>query len=105
MDAAIRWFSILGISTICFGIGLFILRIPIRTIMIFFIIGLPLVLLWLYADQKTKDQRKRTDANVEACACPICKHDEAGICLQQKCACCIIMKGSRVIGHSINPLQ
>lgn len=73
--------------------------------MIFFIIGLPLVLLWLYADQKTKDQRKRTDANVEACACPICKHDEAGICLQQKCACCIIMKGSRVIGHSINPLQ
>jgi hypothetical protein len=25
--------------------------------------------------------------------------------LEQKCACCIMMKGNNVIGHSINPLQ
>jgi hypothetical protein len=25
--------------------------------------------------------------------------------LNQKCACCIIMKGDKIIGHSINPMQ
>jgi hypothetical protein len=25
--------------------------------------------------------------------------------LQQKCACCIIMKKDIVVGHSVNPLQ
>jgi len=43
------------------------------TIVILIIIGLPLLLLWLYADEKTKNQRKTTDANLEAFACPICK--------------------------------
>ena len=40
--------------------------------MILIIIGLPLLLLWLYADEKTKNQRKTTDATLEAFACP-CK--------------------------------
>ena len=43
------------------------------TIVILIIIGLPLLLLWLYADEKTKNQRKTTDANLEAFACAICK--------------------------------
>jgi hypothetical protein len=43
------------------------------TIVILIIIGLPLLLLWLYADEKTKNQRKTTDGNLEAFACPICK--------------------------------
>ena len=49
-----RWLSALGISTLCFGIFLFVLRIPVRTIGIFFVIGIPLVLLWLYVDEKSK---------------------------------------------------
>ena len=40
----------LGIGTLCFGLSLFVLRIPIRTIIVFFIIGVPLVALWLYVD-------------------------------------------------------
>src|SRR5947209_19863291 len=50
MDSTTRWLSMLGIGTLCFGLSLFVLRIPIRTIIVFFIIGVPLVALWLYVD-------------------------------------------------------
>ena len=122
-----RWILTLGLATLCFGISLFVLRIPIRTIGIFFALGIPLILLWLYVGDKSKQQQliqqKRgktiNDPNSssnndnlvqrqlqqKSCICSICKHDQASICLNQKCACCIIMKGNKVIGHSINPLQ
>jgi hypothetical protein len=41
----------------------------------------------------------------QQCICSICKHEQAVLCLNQKCACCIIMNGDKVIGHSVNPLQ
>jgi hypothetical protein len=50
----------LAIGTLCFGISLFVLRIPIQTINVFFIIGVPLVALWLYVDAKSKQQKKIT---------------------------------------------
>jgi hypothetical protein len=117
-----RWILTLGLATLCFGIFLFVLRIPIRTIGIFFALGIPLVLLWLYADDKSKQQlqQKKESKTIsdpssnnnhlvqheqKSCMCPICKHEQAGVCLNQKCACCIIMKDNKVIGHSINPLQ
>jgi hypothetical protein len=105
-----RWFSTLGIATLCFGIFLFVLRVPIRTIGVFFVIGIPLILLWLYVDDKSKQQQKgkiNNSSNLQhqqLCICPICKHEQAGICLNQKCACCLMMKGDKVVGHSINPM-
>ena len=60
MDSTTRWLSTLGIGTLCFGLSLFVLRIPIRTIIVFFIIGVPLVALWLYVDAKSKQQKKIT---------------------------------------------
>lgn len=105
MDITTRWPLLLGIGTVCFGISLFVLRIPIRTIIIFFAIGLPLVALWLYVDVKSKEKKRIDSITTQACICSICKHEEARICMQQKCACCIVMKGNIVIGHSINPLQ
>src|ERR687887_22060 len=113
-----RWILALGLATLCFGIFLFVLRIPIRTIGIFFVLGVPLILLWLYAGDKSKQQQQQkgkitnnssTSSNnvvqhqQQICICSICKHEQAGVCLNQKCACCIIMKGNKVIGHSINP--
>jgi hypothetical protein len=117
-----RWILTLGVATLCFGIFLFVFRIPIRTIGIFFALGIPLIVLWLYAGDKSKQEQQRqqqkgkiisdssSDNNLvqhqqQSCICSICKHDQASICLNQKCACCIIMKGNKVIGHSINPLQ
>jgi hypothetical protein len=115
-----RWILTLGIATLCFGIFLFVLRIPIRTIGIFFVLGIPLILLWLYAGDKSKQQQQQkgkiinnsisSDNNLvqhqqQLCICAICKHEQARVCLDQKCACCIMMKGNKVIGHSINPMQ
>ena len=117
-----RWILTLGLATLCFGISLFVLRIPIRTIGIFFALGIPLIVLWLYIGDKSKQQQKlqqkekitnNSSSNnhlsqyhqQQPCICPICNHEQAGICLNRKCACCIIIKGNKVIGHSVNPLQ
>jgi Flp pilus assembly protein TadB len=70
MDTTTRWLSMLGIGTLCFGISLFVLRIPIRTIIVFFIIGVPLVAPWLYVDAKSKQQKKiNTDTSVTTHVC------------------------------------
>jgi hypothetical protein len=100
-----RWILALGLATLCFGISLFVLRIPIRTIGIFFALGIPLILLWLYVGNKSKQQQQIEQQQQQSCVCPICKHEQTGICLNQKCACCIIIKGNKVVGHSINPLH
>ena len=116
-----RWILTLGLATLCFGISLFVLRIPIRTIGIFFALGIPLIVLWLYIGDKSKQQQQlqqkekitnNSSSNnhlsqhqQQPCMCPICNHEQAGICLDQKCACCIIINGNKVIGHSVNPLQ
>lgn len=105
MDFTTRWLSILGIGTVIFAISLVVLRIPIRTIIIFFVIGMAVVTLWLYADRRSNQQKKISAIAVQACICSICKHEEAKQCMQQKCACCILMKGDTIIGHSVNPLQ
>jgi hypothetical protein len=123
-----RWILTLGLATVCFGISLFVLRIPIRTIGVFFALGIPLIFLWLYVGDKSKQQqllqqqkkgKAINDPNSssdndnlvqhqlqqKSCICPICKHEQVEVCLDQKCACCIIMKDNKVVGHSINPLQ
>ena len=105
MDITTRWLSILGIAVLCFGLSLFVLRIPIRTIIIFLLIGIPVVALWLYVDQKSKQQNRIFAITTQACICSICKHEQASACVTQKCACCLIMKGSDIIGHSINKMQ
>jgi hypothetical protein len=109
-----RWLSTLGIGTLCFGILLFVIRVPVRTIAVFFAIGIPLIILWLYVDERSKYEQKRKNkkANAvkgeeqqEGCKCPICKHEQAQVCVENKCACCLMRKGDDIIGHSINPLQ
>jgi hypothetical protein len=120
MDSlARRWLSALGIGTLCFGIMLFVIRVPVRTIAVFFALGIPLILLWLYVDKRSKqeqeDKSNMKEANVnsalqqqqnqESCICSICKHTRSHVCLQRKCACCLMMKGDDIVGHSINPLQ
>ena len=95
METTTRWLSMLGIGTLCFGISLFVLRIPIRTIIVFFIIGVPLVALWLYVDARSKQQKKissETTTTTQVCICSICKHDEARACFQENCACCLLTK-------------
>jgi hypothetical protein len=114
-----RWLLALGLATLCFGISLVVLHIPIRTIGIFFALGIPLILLWLYVGDKSRQLQRQKDGKIisdlgdnnkyhldqQQCICSICSHEQAGVCLNQKCACCTIMKGDKVVGHSVNPLQ
>jgi hypothetical protein len=70
------------------------------------IMGMSMIILWLYLNARIKKQKDNKGSIIkQACICAICKHEESKICLQQKCACCIIMKEDTIIGHSNNPLQ
>ena len=73
------------------------------------VVGVSMIILWLYLNARTKRQ-KNDEKNIiiitkQPCICTICKHQESKICLQQKCACCIIMKEDTIIGHSNISLQ
>ena len=107
-----RWLATLGIGAVIFGLALFILGVPVRTMIIFFAIGIPVVFLWLYVDERSRKEKKEMEEMEELgkiqqqqCICSVCKHEQAAVCLDQKCPCCIILKGDSIIGHSINPLQ
>ena len=102
MDIIRRWLFILGIGTVCFAITLFVIRVPIRTIIVFFVIGIPVVILWFYADEKSKKQREFANIMSKRCVCPICKHEQVKNCLEHHCACCLILKGESIIDHSSN---
>jgi hypothetical protein len=104
-----RWILVLGIGALVLALSLIVIRVPVRTIIIFFSIGIPLTLLWMYVDEKSTRQKKEyeffSNLQKQACICSVCKHDNAGVCIDVKCPCCIMMKGDAVVGHSINPLQ
>jgi hypothetical protein len=44
-----RWLATLGIGVLIFGLALFVLKVPVRTMLIFFAIGIPVVFFWLYS--------------------------------------------------------
>jgi hypothetical protein len=103
-----RWLVSLGIGTVLFGLSLFVLRVPIRTIIIFFALGIPLVCLWLYVDEKSRRQKKQMDEFKKMqqlpCACTFCKHDREALCIEHMCPCCILTKGDKITGHTSNTL-
>ena len=97
-----RWLVTLGIGTLLFGLSLFVLRVPIRTIIIFFALGIPVVSLWLYGDENSRRRSKQIDdfnkTQQQACACNFCKHDLEAVCIENRCPCCITMKGNKIVG-------
>ena len=70
-----RWILALGLGTLCFGISLFVLHIPIRTIGIFFALGIPLILLWLYIGDKSKQQQLQQQKEDKAISDPGSSND------------------------------
>ena len=88
-----------------FGIFLLIIGSGIRVFLIFLVIGLSLIGFWSYLDIRKEEKQKKREVylnTTQACKCVICKHKGMKICLQQKCACCIILKGDVIIGHHTN---
>lgn len=99
------WLLIYGIGIMIFSLLLFSLRAGIRIFLIFMVIGAVLALLWLFLYIRARQRSRAGVIAQQPCICPICNHEETGSCIQQKCACCIVMKGETVIGHNNNPLQ
>ncbi|MFL6492898.1 MAG: hypothetical protein ACJ70O_07355 [Nitrososphaera sp.] len=105
MEFTQRWLLMFAIAAGLFAISFLLLRVNIRTLVILLGIGLPLVTLWLYMDAKYFSAQGRSISSKQACVCPVCKHPYARMCLEEKCSCCLITKGEKVIGHSSSPFQ
>ena len=93
------------ISVSIFAIALLVLRVNIRTLAFLFGVGVSAATLWLYLDTRYFSQPKQTFSPTQPCVCAVCKHEHTDMCLQNKCACCLLTKGEKVIGHSNNALQ
>lgn len=96
------WPLIVGIAIIGFSILLLTLRAIIPAFIIM-LTGVCLIIYWIYIT-KTKNQGTKSKYG-ERCICAICNHEQSSICIQQKCICCSIARGDKIIGHTNNPLQ
>src|SRR5689334_16841579 len=81
MNIGMRWLLFPGIDTLCFDISLFVLQIPIRTIIVFlrnlFTVSCIVEICCKVETTKNVDIIMRED-----CMCSICKCQEAKLCLQ-----------------------
>jgi hypothetical protein len=107
MDFTQRWLVLITIATILFAIALLILRINIRSLLIFFVIGISAVTLWMVVDARflASQSKRRANAESQPCKCPVCNDDYEEMCFQNRCACCLIIKKDKVVGHSSSALQ
>jgi len=110
-----NWVFAIGITMILLGVILFALRAALVSLVIM-IIGISLFTAWLYLITRLKESKNLPQKGSlsnrqvqgelnEECICAICKHKVSNTCLNENCACCILMKDDSVVGHSNNPLQ
>lgn len=91
-----------GIAVIGFSVLLLVLRAIIPSLIIM-LTGISLIIYWMYIT-RAKNQKNGSKYD-KKCICAICKHTESSVCIKQKCVCCSIAKGDKIVGHTNNPLQ
>ena len=97
------WPLITGIAVIVVGVIFMIFRANFMLSLVFVVLGVSLILAWYVLYSR---QRQNYLLNYgQNCVCPICKHVKPPVCIQEKCACCVIMDQDKIIGHSNTPLQ
>lgn len=99
-----RWILFLGIALLVIGVLFLTLRSVLFSL-ILIIAGVSVFTYWLYINTKSRDRSTTTEKLEGNCICSICGHRESGMCIEHKCACCILMRNNKIIGHSNNPLQ
>jgi hypothetical protein len=107
-----RWILFLGIGILMVGVVLLALRSVLFSL-ILIVAGVSVFTYWLYANASANARPSNRMANIitdtekqdEDCLCSICGHRVSGTCFQNRCACCLLMKDDKVIGHSNNSLQ
>ncbi|MGI8834313.1 MAG: hypothetical protein ACR2IS_16975 [Nitrososphaeraceae archaeon] len=99
------WPLIYGLGIVAFSVILLALRAGIAIFLIFMTIGLALIVFWVYYNASTKQKSDMKRLTKQPCKCAICSHENASFCLEQKCACCIVVKGESISAHTNSPLQ
>jgi hypothetical protein len=104
-SAAPLWPLIYGLGIVALSIFLFALRAGIAIFLIFMIVGVSLIIFWVYYNAKTMQRSDMKFVAKQPCKCAICSHEKASLCLEQKCACCIVVRGESTVGHTNSALQ
>jgi hypothetical protein len=99
------WPLIYGLGIVAFSIFIFALRAGIAIFLIFMAIGIAMIIIWVYYNARTNQNGDIKFIAKQPCKCAICSHDKANLCLEQKCACCIVVKGESTVGHTNSALQ
>ena len=97
------WPLIYGLGIVAFSIFLFALRAGIAIFLIFMTVGVAMIIFWVYHNAMTKQKSDMKLLTKQPCRCAICSHEKASFCLEQKCPCCIVIKGESTVGHTDNP--
>lgn len=105
LDFTQRWLLMIAVATATLAVSMIVLRINVRTVIIFYVIGISVITLWMIVDARYFAAPRKNIQPAQSCACPVCNHDYARKCLQKKCACCLVMKDEKVVGHSSSTLQ
>jgi hypothetical protein len=96
------WPLIVGIVIVGFSVLLLSLRVIVPSF-ILILTGISLVIYWIYINRKKNDITDRR--NDVICTCAICGHTQSSTCVREKCICCLVAKGDRIVGHTNNSLQ
>ena len=105
MDFTQRWLIMIATATILFAIAFLILRINLRSLLIFFVIGISAVTLWMVVEARYFGPQSKRVGRQQPCTCPVCNHGREEMCFQNRCACCLILKNDKVVGHSSSAFQ
>lgn len=105
LPAAPLWPLIYGLGIVAFSFFLLVLRAGIPVFLIFMVVGVAMIILWVYLNIRTTRKNDMMFVAKQSCKCAICTHEKIGLCLDQKCACCIVVEGGSTIGHTSSTLQ
>ena len=68
-------------------------------------VGVAMIILWVYFNVRTTQTGDMKFVAKQPCKCAICNHDKVRLCLEQKCACCIVVERENIVGHTSSALQ
>lgn len=105
MSKNVNFTRLIALAPLLLGIGIKLISVLTLAMgsrilfIILLIVGLGLVLYWVYK-KNTKINKVNGILKNRECICIICKHDQTNTCVSQKCPCCIISKENNITGHS-----
>ena len=102
VNLAPLWPLIYGLVIVAISFVLLALRAGIIIFLIFMVVDLAMIILWVYFNARTTQKNDMKFMAKQPCNCAICSHGKAGLCLEQKCSCCMVAEGESTVGRISN---